>query len=119
MSLTEIYRVIWFPAWTALAPTPAPVDVPQPERGGDAPPDLVEMVRTALNLIAWAGTAAGVVGVLVTGTMMAISHKRGESSEHMGRLGMVLGGCILVATAGPIVSWFFGGSDGSTNPPQN
>jgi hypothetical protein len=86
--------------------------VPQPDKGGDAPGDLVTFVRTALNLLAWAGTAAGVVGILVTGAMMAISHKRGESSEHMSRLGMVLGGCILVATAGPIVSWFFGSGGG-------
>ncbi|BFU43978.1 hypothetical protein [Krasilnikovia sp. MM14-A1004] len=86
-----------------------PADVPQPTSGGSAPGPLVTYVTTALNLVAWAGTAAGVVGVLVTGAMMAISHKRGESSEHMSRLGMVLGGCILVATAGPIVSWFFGG----------
>ncbi|MFJ4685190.1 hypothetical protein ACIQNG_05090 [Streptomyces sp. NPDC091377] len=82
-----------------------PVNVPNPE--GDAPPELTEKVDTVLNLVAWAGTAAGVAGVLVTGAMMAISVKRGESSEHMSRLGMVLGGCILVATAGPVVSFVF------------
>jgi hypothetical protein len=82
-------------------------EVPKPDDGGKAPEPLVKMVTVALNLIAWAGTAAGVVGVLVTGAMMAISHKRGESSEHMSRLGMVLGGCILVATAGPIVQFVF------------
>lgn len=60
-----------------------------------------------MNLIAWAGTAAGVVGVLITGAAMAISHKRGEGSEHISRLGTVLGGCILVSTAGPIVEWLF------------
>ncbi|MFI7539823.1 hypothetical protein [Actinoplanes sp. NPDC049599] len=90
------------------------VDVPQPE--GAAPPELIKFVTLGLNLIAWAGTAAGVCGVLVTGTMMAISHKRGESSEHMSRLGMVLGGCILVAVAGPVISWFF--SNGGTTTPE-
>ncbi|MFJ5261800.1 hypothetical protein ACIQAC_15205 [Streptomyces sp. NPDC088387] len=80
-------------------------DVPAPE--SDAPPELTEKVDTVLGLVAWAGTAAGVAGVLVTGAMMAISVKRGESSEHMSRLGMVLGGCILVATAGPLVSFVF------------
>ncbi|MEV4637719.1 hypothetical protein AB0J80_10235 [Actinoplanes sp. NPDC049548] len=82
-------------------------EVPQPDSGGAAPDKLSSAVKVALNLLAWAGTAAGVVGVLVTGIMMAISHKRGESSEHMSRLGMVLGGCILVAAAGPTVSWVF------------
>ncbi|MFE4663906.1 hypothetical protein ACFRI7_09670 [Streptomyces sp. NPDC056716] len=80
--------------------------VPAPE--SDAPPELTEKVDTVLGLVAWAGTAAGVAGVLVTGAMMAISVKRGESSEHMSRLGMVLGGCVLVATAGPIVTFVFG-----------
>ncbi|WP_089102047.1 hypothetical protein [Streptomyces hyaluromycini] len=80
-------------------------DVPQPTR--DAPGELTAKVNTVLGIAAWAGTAAGVAGVLVTGAMMALSVKRGESSEHMSRLGMVLGGCVLVATAGPLVSFVF------------
>lgn len=80
--------------------------VPNPTR--QAPGALTEKVGTVLGLAAWAGTAAGVAGVLVTGSMMAISVKRGESSEHMSRLGMVLCGCVLVATAGPLITWVFG-----------
>lgn len=81
-------------------------DVPNPT-DRNAPPELEAKVQLVLGLLAWAGTAAGVTGVLVTGAMMAISHKRGETSEHMSRLGMVLGGCVLVATAGPLVKFFF------------
>ncbi|MFF4168558.1 hypothetical protein [Streptomyces sp. NPDC001744] len=80
-------------------------DVPKP--GMDAPKELTSKVNDVLGIVAWAGTAAGVAGVLITGAMMAISMRRGEGSEHMGRLGMVLGGCILVATAGPLVSFVF------------
>ncbi|MXM61878.1 hypothetical protein GR925_00015 [Streptomyces sp. HUCO-GS316] len=79
--------------------------VPQPE--SNAPGELSDKVNTVLGIVAWAGTAAGVLGVLVTGAMMAISVKRGESSEHMSRLGMVLGGCVLVSTAGPLVGFVF------------
>ncbi|MFJ7133930.1 hypothetical protein [Streptomyces fungicidicus] len=79
--------------------------VPQPK--SNAPGALTSKVNTVLGIAAWAGTAAGVAGVLITGTMMAISLKRGESSEHMSRLGMVLGGCVLVATAGPLVGFVF------------
>ncbi|MFF7865379.1 hypothetical protein ACFZCT_02795 [Streptomyces qaidamensis] len=79
--------------------------VPQPQ--SNAPGELTSKVNTVLGIAAWAGTAAGVAGVLITGTMMAISLKRGESSEHMSRLGMVLGGCVLVATAGPLVGFVF------------
>ncbi|MEV0036455.1 hypothetical protein [Streptomyces sp. NPDC050804] len=79
--------------------------VPTPERG--APDELEDKINLVLGIAAWAGTAAGVAGVLVTGAMMAISLKRGESSEHMSRLGMVLGGCVLVATAGPLITFVF------------
>ncbi|MCX4904455.1 hypothetical protein [Streptomyces sp. NBC_00878] len=79
--------------------------VPQPQ--SNAPGALTGKVNTVLGILAWAGTAAGVTGVLITGAMMAISVKRGESSEHMSRLGMVLGGCVLVATAGPLVTFVF------------
>ncbi|MFI7142486.1 hypothetical protein ACIBQ5_33715 [Streptomyces massasporeus] len=79
--------------------------VPNPDR--DAPAELTDKVDLVLGVVAWAGTAAGVAGVLVVGAMMAMSVKRGESSEHMSRLGMVLGGCVLVATAGPLVNFVF------------
>ncbi|MEV5646077.1 hypothetical protein AB0L67_39210 [Streptomyces flaveolus] len=88
----------------AASPTPGS-GVPQPK--SDAPDDLKSKVNVVLGIVAWAGTAAGVLGVLVTGAMMAVSVKRGESSEHMSRLGMVLGGCVLVATAGPLVNFVF------------
>ncbi|MEU0430589.1 hypothetical protein ABZ153_02835 [Streptomyces sp. NPDC006290] len=88
------------------AGVPAPsAGVPQP--AANAPGALTSKVNTVLGIAAWAGTAAGVAGVLITGAMMAVSVKRGESSEHMSRLGMVLGGCVLVATAGPLISFVF------------
>jgi hypothetical protein len=80
-------------------------EVPTPER--KAPGKLADAVDTVLGIAGWAGTAAGVAGVLVTGIMMSVSMKRGEGSEHLSRLGMVLGGCILVATAGPIITFVF------------
>lgn len=79
--------------------------IPDPQR--QAPAALTAKIDLVLGIAAWAGTAAGVAGVLVTGAMMAISVKRGESSEHMSRLGMVLGGCVLIATAGPLVQFVF------------
>ncbi|MEV4337717.1 hypothetical protein [Streptomyces sp. NPDC049590] len=80
---------------------------PVPKPGMDAPDELTNKVNDVLGIVAWVGTAAGVAGVLITGAMMAISMRRGEGSEHMGRLGMVLGGCVLVATAGPLVTFVF------------
>ncbi|MEU0360423.1 hypothetical protein [Streptomyces cyaneofuscatus] len=91
-----------------LLPLLAPRNVNAPPAINPAAPEqLSGMVGTVLNLAAWAGTTAGVVGILVTGAMMAVSFKRGESSEHLGRLGLILGGCVLVASAGPIVTFVF------------
>ncbi|MEU0147670.1 hypothetical protein ABZ119_17180 [Streptomyces sp. NPDC006288] len=92
--------------WNYLASAGGGTDeVPNPER--QAPGALADAVDTVLGIAGWAGTAAGVAGVLVTGIMMAVSMKRGEGSEHLSRLGMVLGGCVLVATAGPIITFVF------------
>ncbi|MFI5934088.1 hypothetical protein [Actinoplanes sp. NPDC051494] len=104
MSLSSLYVQASLGLLELVPRAPA---VPQPDAGGDAPAVLKGLVTLGLNIVAWAGTAAGVAGVLITGTMMAVSHKRGETSEHMSRLGMVLGGCILVAAAGPLVQFVF------------
>ncbi|MFI5837527.1 hypothetical protein ACIA5A_28000 [Micromonospora sp. NPDC051300] len=118
MALSDLYYsgLVRIPLDLRLAPSGGG-EVPKPSTGDDAvPTELADKVEQALGLVAWGGTAAGVLGVLITGAVMAISHKRGESSEHMSRLGMVLGGCILVATAGPIVTWVFGtGGDTAGN----
>ncbi|MFD5065017.1 hypothetical protein [Streptomyces sp. NPDC058394] len=80
--------------------------IPNPQR--NAPAALTEKIDLVLGIAAWAGTAAGVVGVLVTGIMMSVSIKQGtQASDHVGRLGMVFGGCVLVATAGPLVQFVF------------
>jgi ribose/xylose/arabinose/galactoside ABC-type transport system permease subunit len=102
----RIIETATFYLYDALARFHA-TDIPDPGDERNAPEDVATKVNLVLGFVAWAGTAAGVAGVLVTGAMMAMSHKRGESSEHMSRLGMVLGGCVLVATAGPIIQFVF------------
>ncbi|GIJ75745.1 hypothetical protein SAMN05443287_103628 [Micromonospora phaseoli] len=109
------YRAILRIPAVLRAPGNLGVEVPTPDTDGELPDGLADRVSQVLGLISWGGTAAGVVGILITGAVMAISHKRGESSEHMSRLGMVLGGCILVAMAGPIVTWIFPSEEGGSD----
>ncbi|GAA2066219.1 hypothetical protein GCM10009801_12380 [Streptomyces albiaxialis] len=78
-----------------------------PKPGRKAPGPLKEAVNNALSLASWVGTAAGVAGVIITGAMMAVSMKQGQGSDHLPRLGMVMGGCVLIATAGPVIGFFF------------
>ncbi|MER8069085.1 hypothetical protein ABTZ59_12410 [Streptomyces sp. NPDC094034] len=99
--MKDTLRALSASTWDYLATN----EVPNPER--KAPQELADAVDTVLGIAGWAGTAAGVAGIIITGVMMAASVKRGEGSEHMSRLGMVLGGCVLVSTAGPVVSFFF------------
>ncbi|WP_307835116.1 hypothetical protein [Streptomyces adelaidensis] len=58
-----------------------------------------------LNILAWLVTAAGVCGLLLVGSRMAISLKAGEGDEHLSQFAIVLGACVIGATAGPIVGF--------------
>lgn len=60
-----------------------------------------------LGLLAWCVSAAGVTGLLIVGTQMAMQLRRGEMGEGATyfRAGYyVVLGCVLAATAGPLVA---------------
>jgi hypothetical protein len=57
------------------------------------------MLRWAANI----GLTLGVGGVIAAGAAMAISHRRGEGGDHIGRLGWVFGGCIVIGSASGLV----------------
>ncbi|MET8857624.1 hypothetical protein [Streptomyces sp. NPDC004579] len=58
-----------------------------------------------LGIIAWLVTAAGVAGLMMVGSRMALAVKSGEFEEHLNQFLMVLGACVIGATAGPIVGF--------------
>jgi type IV secretory pathway VirB2 component (pilin) len=103
LSLNTLTYHVYTTITAVIGEVPTPGEMKAPEKVGP-------LVQKIMGFLGWIGTAAGVVGIIVTGAAMAISHKRGESSEHVSRLGMVLGGCILIATAGPIVNFVFSGN---------
>ncbi|GIJ48189.1 hypothetical protein Val02_50750 [Virgisporangium aliadipatigenens] len=88
---------------TAMANVPVPK--PKPELGGT---NLDTTARKLLGLLRWAGMASGVFGILVSGTMMSLQYKEGQNQEHVGRLGMVLAGCVIIATAAYLVGFVVG-----------
>ncbi|MFY1682936.1 hypothetical protein [Micromonospora sp.] len=88
----------------AAAPSPLPAFQPPPpyNPAGGAADDL-------LNLLAWGVSAAGVAGLLILGISMAIQLNRGvpgEMSDHFRGAVFVAMGCVLGATAGPLVMFF-------------
>lgn len=78
----------------AQVPDPAPI----------APPGSDKFI----NVMAWGkwvALAIAVLGLFVAGGMMAINSRRGEGSEHAGRLGWVLVGVIVISSGGAIVGF--------------
>ncbi|RSM96375.1 hypothetical protein DMH25_31765 [Streptomyces sp. WAC 01325] len=59
-----------------------------------------------LGVLAWCASAAGVGGVIVTGTLMALQLRHGEmgaDTAHLRSMFYILVGCVVSATAGPLV----------------
>lgn len=80
-----------------LVPTP----VPSLPTGTDAD------VQTIVNWVAGLGGIACLVGLIIVGAKMAISHRRNEDMEFSG-LGKVCVAGIVIAAAAPIVTTFVG-----------
>lgn len=74
-----------------------------PNPGGGSPPPGGEKLTTIISWVAWGATAICVMGVIVCGARMAISHRHGSGGEHASALGWVLAGCVLVGTASGLV----------------
>ncbi|MEU8777784.1 hypothetical protein [Streptomyces sp. NPDC048606] len=71
--------------------------------------DVTAPLNTVLGWMAWLVTAAGVLGVIIVGSRMAIALRAGGGDEHLTQLATVLGACIIGATAGPVVAFLLNG----------
>ncbi|MGW1004948.1 hypothetical protein [Streptomyces sp. NPDC002520] len=69
------------------------------------PSTTTGQLDTVLGYIAWLATAAGVAGVMIVGTRMALALKTGDAEEHLKEYLIVLGACVIAACAGPIVQF--------------
>ncbi len=77
--------------------------VPNPG-SGTAPPGS-QRFTTILGWVAWVAFGICVLGVIITGAQMAISHRGGGGGggEHAARLGWVFAGCIVIGSASALV----------------
>lgn len=60
-----------------------------------------------LGILAWCASAAGVGGLIVVGIRMSLQLRRGdpgEGGEHFRGVFYIALGCLLAATAGPLVA---------------
>jgi hypothetical protein len=67
-------------------------------------PPGTEGLMTVMGWVSWGVTFLCIIGIFFVAGKMAFSHRRGEGSEAVGQLGWVMGACVLIAAAGPIVN---------------
>lgn len=94
MNPAEIPRPSWSPGEAEYGPNKK--FVPGPEAG------------QLLGYLAWLVTAAAVAGVIVIGIQMAMRLRAGEMGEgatYFRGIVIILGSCILGASAGPLVNY--------------
>jgi len=82
-----------------------PFDLPTPS--AEQPPGT-EGLNTILNWAKWIGLAVCIMGLFAAGAMMAIQSRRGEGGEHVGKIGMALGGVIVISAAASLVGFLAG-----------
>lgn len=87
-----------FSHWAALIP----LDIPNPK---PEMPEGLDGIRTIMAWAKWVALAVCALGLVAAGAMMAINARRGEGGEHVGRIGMALGGVIVISAAGTLVGF--------------
>ena len=79
--------------------------------GGSAPappPGVDTKFNTLISWISYVGFGVCVVGLIITGAALAVSHRRGQGGEHAAGIGYALGGSILIGVASGLVKVFAG-----------
>ncbi|PPG87567.1 hypothetical protein C5C00_11010 [Rathayibacter rathayi] len=80
-----------------------PADFPQPG-GGEAPPGSIgSLIVQVMNWAKWLCLGMVVFALMFLGAKMAIARQRGDSMEIGAGLGFILGGAIVIGSAGFLV----------------
>lgn len=82
--------------WLAAGGVPNPAPIQPPGTGG---------ISTLLGWLRWVGLAVCVAGLMAAGAMMSIQSHRGEGGQHVARIGMGLGGVIVIGAAASLVGF--------------
>ncbi len=79
-----------------------PLQVPDPN---PVQPPGTEGFTSIMGWAKWVALAVCVLGLIAAGALMAIQSRRGEGGEHVGKIGMALGGVIVISAAGSLVGF--------------
>lgn len=77
-----------------VVPDPVPVQPPG-----------TEGLTTIMGWAKWVALAICVLGLMAAGALMAIQSRRGEGGEHVGKIGMALGGVIVISAGAALVGF--------------
>lgn len=66
---------------------------------GEPPQQMQEDLRKVLGFALWSSTGTFILSLLLIAGQMAISHRRGEGSEHLQGLKWVAAGCLVASSA--------------------
>ena len=79
-----------------------PAQVPNPDA---VQPPGTEGFNTLMGWAKWVALAVCVLGLFAAGALMAIQSRRGEGGEHVGKIGMALGGVIVISAGAALVGF--------------
>lgn len=79
-----------------------PSQVPNPD---PVQPPGTEGLTTIMGWAKWVALAICVLGLMAAGALMAIQSRRGEGGEHVGKIGMALGGVIVISAGAALVGF--------------
>lgn len=79
-----------------------PLEVPNPGAGA-APPGSGGFI-SIMGWAKWIALGLCVIGLIIAGAIMAVSHRRGEGGEHGARIGYALAGVAVIAGAFSLVT---------------
>jgi len=68
-------------------------------------PPGTEGFTAIMGWVKWVALAVCVIGLIVAGAMMAVQSRRGEGGEHVGKIGMALGGVVVISAAASLVGF--------------
>lgn len=79
-----------------------PLEVPNPP---PVQPPGTEGFNSIMGWAKWVALAICILGLFAAGALMAIQSRRGEGGEHVGKIGMALGGVIVISAAASLVGF--------------
>ena len=86
----------------ATLPSLLPLQLPDPD---PVQPPGTEGFNDVMGWGKWVALAVCILALFAAGAMMGIQSRRGEGGEHVGKIGMALGGVIVISAAAALVGF--------------